>query len=310
MPPLNSPQWHQTASSKKSTGFCINRYPRLLLFPTIFRLTLVGVVPLLVKDSPRLVRFANLNRFHTIQHVHTRPFISPREKSRNMRFNILSPGLSFEANLTLIVGILTVVGCADGLPVSGSETSSKTSTGLNPPNQPSSSSRSNELTELSVNFAGSTETLEHDTPAKRFTAPPLAYLTQEERETWLEKIEEVVKGTVKRYEYDLADKDINIITPSVQFPMPKFPDTERIAFRIPEQPGFPQARRGDIQVTLDMLLVRYRLGENMGPVGPVDLVEFGFKSTHESLVKLLKQAQDAQREALVGGSKAEKKNTA
>ncbi|KAJ3835679.1 hypothetical protein F5878DRAFT_298656 [Lentinula raphanica] len=118
-----------------------------------------------------------------------------------MRFNLLSRGLSFEANLTLIVGILSVVGCVNGVPV---QVGSDGSEGTPESKAVQSTADQTQAKVVKLKWGGSVNQLKHSTDTEIALSSMLAYLSEEEQKEWSETSEKVLKWGLPKVATQLA----------------------------------------------------------------------------------------------------------
>ncbi|KAJ3967960.1 hypothetical protein EV361DRAFT_449121 [Lentinula raphanica] len=204
-PPLASFTFpHRFIPQRSQTNF-VHKYRYSRLFPSPKFSSYAGRCSLFAGQgySTSCLFHPPSHRFHKILRVlYTRLFKSSLEKkSRKMRFNLLSRGLSFEANLTLIVGILSVVGCVNGVPV---QVGSDGSEGTPEFKAVQSTADQSQVKVVKLKWGGSVNQLKHGTDTEIALSSMLAYLSEEEQKEWSETSEKVLKWGLPKVATQLA----------------------------------------------------------------------------------------------------------
>ncbi|KAJ3723847.1 hypothetical protein C8R42DRAFT_640990 [Lentinula raphanica] len=170
-----------------------------------------------------------------------------------MRFNLLSRGLSFEANLTLIVGILSVVGCVNGVPV---QVGSEGSEGTPESKAVQSTADQPQVKVVNLEWGGSVNQLKHGTDTDIALSSALAYLSKEEQEEWSQTCIQVAKEGLPRLSAQLAVSQfkLDVMTGTFPIPVPARRMSFRIEFMLSRAAGVVE---GNISVDEDKLIIHY-----------------------------------------------------
>ncbi|KAJ3766935.1 hypothetical protein FB446DRAFT_361701 [Lentinula raphanica] len=214
---------HRFIPQRSQTNF-VHKYRYSRLFPSPKFSSYAGRCSLFAGQgySTSCLFHPPSHRFHKILRVlYTRLFKSSREKkSRKMRFNLLSRGLSFEANLTLVVGILSVVGCVNGVPV---QVGSDGSEGTPESKAVQSTADQTQAKVVKLKWGGSVNQLKHGTDTEIALSSMLAYLSEEEQKEWSETSEKVLKWGLPKVATQLASLEpdqLKLEVVSDTFPTP------------------------------------------------------------------------------------------
>ncbi|KAJ3756538.1 hypothetical protein EV360DRAFT_84871 [Lentinula raphanica] len=136
-----------------------------------------------------------------------------------MHFSLLNPGLSFKANLILILaGVLTVVGCVNGLPLPVSDAESSSSSSVESIAATSPPGEADKV--VTVKFATVMNLkLPSGNVEKVDAASPLVFLTTKEQYIWNQHILSVVGNGLRHFSL-LPSGTVFFKAPAWTFPVP------------------------------------------------------------------------------------------